>query len=136
MGKLAELGFRFSLDKVVDFDLDLQDLARSDVKFIKIAAQPLLDELIEVDDRLVLRTLPDLAAEDFCALTRRYGVEVIAEKVETERQVVDILDLDIAYGQGHLFGEPRPIRDAVIAEADPPADLLRAALRRRMGGRG
>jgi len=135
MGKLAELGFRFSLDKVVDFDLDLQDLSRSDVKFLKIAAQPLLDELIEIDDRLVLKSLPDLAAEDFCALTRRYGVEVIAEKVETERQVVDILDLDIAYGQGHLFGEPRPIRDAVIAEADPPADLLRAALRRRIGGR-
>ena len=135
MGKLAELGFRFSLDKVVDFDLDLQDLARSDVKFLKIAAQPLLDELIEVDDRLVLRTLPDLAAEDFCALTRRYGVEVIAEKVETERQVVDILELDILYGQGHLFGEPRPIRDAVIAESDPPADFLRTTLRRRGAGR-
>jgi cyclic-di-GMP phosphodiesterase TipF (flagellum assembly factor) len=136
MGKLAELGFRFSLDKVVDFDLDLQDLARSDVKFLKIAAQPLLDELIEADDRLVLKSLPDLAAEDFCALTRRYGVEVIAEKVETERQVVDILELDIAFGQGHLFGEPRAIRDAVIAEADPPpAPVLQSPLRRRMAGR-
>jgi len=135
MGKLAELGFRFSLDKVVDLDLDLQDLARSDVKFLKIAAQPLLDELIEADDRLVLKSLPDLAAEDFCALTRRYGVEVIAEKVETERQVVDILELDIAYGQGHLFGEPRAIRDAVIAEADPPPELVRSTLRRRVSGR-
>ncbi|HEY3694239.1 EAL domain-containing protein [Phenylobacterium sp.] len=136
MGKLAELGFRFSLDKVVDLDLDLQDLARSDVKFLKIAAQPLLDELVEADDRLVLKSLPDLAAEDFCALTRRYGVEVIAEKVETERQVVDILELDIAYGQGHLFGEPRAIRDAVIAEADPPPELVRSTLRRRVAGRG
>ena len=53
MGKLAELGFRFSLDKVVDLDLDLQDLARSDVKFIKISAQVLLDELTEIDGRLV-----------------------------------------------------------------------------------
>jgi cyclic-di-GMP phosphodiesterase TipF (flagellum assembly factor) len=135
MGKLAELGFRFSLDKVTDFDLDLQDLARSDVKFLKIAAQPLLDELVEIEGRLVLKTLPDLAAEDFAALTRRYGVELIAEKVETERQVVDILDLDMGYGQGHLFGEPRPIRDAVIAESDPPIDLVRATLRRRVGGR-
>lgn len=134
MGKLAELGFRFSLDKVTDFDLDLQDLTRADVKFLKIAAQPLLEELIEVDGRLVLRTLPDLAAEDFAALTRRYGVELIAEKVETERQVVDVLELDIAYGQGHLFGEPRPIRDAVIAESDPPAEFIRSALRRRAGG--
>ncbi|MDP3661203.1 EAL domain-containing protein [Phenylobacterium sp.] len=135
MGKLAELGFRFSLDKVVDLDLDLQDLSRSDVKFIKINAQLMLDELIEIDGRMVLRSLPDLAAEDFASLTRRYGVEVIAEKVEAERQVVDVLELDVAYGQGHLFGEPRPIRDAVLAETDPPAAFLRDSLRRRASGR-
>jgi cyclic-di-GMP phosphodiesterase TipF (flagellum assembly factor) len=131
MAKLADLGFRFSLDKVTDLDLDYQDLARSDVKFVKITAQALLDELVEVDGRLVLKALPDLAAEDFAALTRRYGLEIIAEKVESERQIVDILELDIAYGQGHLFGEPRPIRDQVLAEADPPADYLRTTLAHR-----
>jgi len=120
MGKLADLGFRFSVDKVADLDLDLQDLARSDVKFLKIAASTLLDELMEVDERLVLRTLPDLAAEDFAALARRYGVEVIAEKVEDERQVVSVLELNFAYGQGHLFGEPRAIKGDVLAEATPP----------------
>jgi len=136
MGKLADLGFRFSLDKVVDLDLDLQDLSRSDVKFVKVAAQALLDQMVEVDGRLILRSLPDLAAEDFAALTRRYGVEVIAEKVESERQVVDILDLDIGYGQGHLFGEPRAIKDAVLAEADPPSTYLRPHFQRRaVGGR-
>ena len=121
MGKLADLGFRFSLDKVTDLDIDFQDLARSDVKFLKIAAPFLLDELAETDEGLILRSLPDLAAQDFASLTRRYGVEIVAEKVESERQIVDILELDIAYGQGHLFGEPRAIRDAVLAEADAPA---------------
>ncbi|MBB3890985.1 cyclic-di-GMP phosphodiesterase TipF (flagellum assembly factor) [Phenylobacterium haematophilum] len=121
MGKLADLGFRFSLDKVTDLDIDFQDLARSDVKFLKIAAPFLLDELAETDEGLILRSLPDLAAQDFASLTRRYGVEIVAEKVESERQIVDILELDIAYGQGHLFGEPRAIRDAVLAEADGPA---------------
>ncbi|CAN7556902.1 EAL domain-containing protein [Phenylobacterium sp. LjRoot164] len=120
MGKLADLGFRFSLDKVTDLDIDFQDLARSDVKFLKIAAPFLLDELAETDEGLILRSLPDLAAQDFASLTRRYGVEIVAEKVESERQIVDILELDIAYGQGHLFGEPRAIRDAVLAEADGP----------------
>lgn len=140
MSKLAELGFRFSLDKVTNLDLDLQDLARADVKFIKVGAEMLLDELTEVDGRLVLRSLPDLAAEDFAALNRRYGVEIIAEKVESERQVVDILELDIAYGQGHLFGEPRAIKDSVLAEATPPAPALRPQpthplARRVVGGR-
>ncbi|HEX5377717.1 MAG TPA: EAL domain-containing protein [Phenylobacterium sp.] len=131
MGKLADLGFRFSIDKITDLDLDFQDLARSDVKFVKIGAQFLLDQLTETDEGLILKSVPDLAAEDFAALTRRYGVEIIAEKVEAERQIVDILELDIAYGQGHLFGEPRPIKDAVLAETTPPADFLRGSLRRR-----
>ena len=120
MGKLAEIGFRFSLDKVTDLDLDLQDLSRSDVKFVRVGAQNLLDELTDIGDRLVLRSMPDLAAEDFALLMRRYGVELIAEKVESERQVVDILDLDIKLAQGHLFGEPRAIKDAVLAETGPP----------------
>ena len=131
MARLADLGFRFSLDKVYDLDLDFQDLARADVKFIKIGAQFLLDELIESDGQVILRSLPDLQAADFAALTRRYGLEIIAEKVESEREVVDVLELDIGYGQGHLFGEPRAIRDAVLAEADTPSDFIRASLRRR-----
>jgi cyclic-di-GMP phosphodiesterase TipF (flagellum assembly factor) len=41
-------------------------------------------------------------------------------------------------GQGHLFGEPRAIKEAVLAETDPPADFIRSTLRsadhrRRMG---
>ena len=135
MAKLADLGFRFSLDKVNDLDLDFQDLARADVKYIRIGAEMLLNQLLEVDGQIALRSLKDLAAADFADLTRRYGVEVIVEKVESERQVVDILELNIAYGQGNLFGEPRAIRDAVLAEADPPADFMRTSLRRRAGMR-
>jgi cyclic-di-GMP phosphodiesterase, flagellum assembly factor TipF len=131
MAKLADLGFRFSLDKVADLDLNFADLARADVKFMKVAADVLLSQLLEVDGRLALRSLKDLNAADLADLTRRYGVELIAEKVETERQVVDVLELNIAYGQGNLFGEPRAIRDAVLAEADPPADFIRSSLRRR-----
>lgn len=135
MGRLADLGFRFSMDKVTDLDLDLQDLSRSDIKFVKIGAQALLDELTEVDDRLVMRSMPDLAAEDFALLLRRYGVELIAEKVENERQVVDILDLDVRMGQGNLFSEPRAIKDAVLAEAGrPPSTVVPMPQRRAAAG--
>ncbi|MDG2520089.1 EAL domain-containing protein [Caulobacter sp. 73W] len=133
MARLAALGFRFSIDKVSDLDLDFQDLARADVKFVKVGAQMLLDQLEEEGGRLVLASLPDLHAADFAALTRRYGLEVIVEKVESERQIVDLLDLDIGYGQGNLFGEPRVVRDAVLAEAEAPAQFFREALRRRVG---
>jgi cyclic-di-GMP phosphodiesterase TipF (flagellum assembly factor) len=135
MAKLADLGFRFSIDKVIDLDLDYQDLSRADVKFLKVSAEVLLAQVLEVEGRLALRSLKDLQASDFASLTRRYGVEVVAEKIEAERQVIDVLELDIAYGQGHLFGEPRAIREAVLAETAPPTEFMQGALRSRAAGR-
>jgi cyclic-di-GMP phosphodiesterase TipF (flagellum assembly factor) len=134
MAKLADLGFRFSLDKVTDLDLDFQDLSRADVKFVKIAAEVLLSQLLEVEGRMALKSMRDLQASDFAAITRRYGVEVIAEKIESERQVIDVLELDIGVGQGHLFGEPRAIREAVLAETAPPAEFMQSALFRKRAG--
>jgi cyclic-di-GMP phosphodiesterase TipF (flagellum assembly factor) len=133
MAKLADLGFRFSLDKVTNLGLDFQDLARADVGFVKIAAPLLIEQLEDDGGRLTLRSIPEIEAADLATLARRHGVELVAEKVESERQVVDILDLDISLGQGHLFGEPRPIRDAVLAEGQPPVELIRATLQRRAG---
>ena len=129
MAKLADLGFRFSIDKVQTLDLDFADLQRSDVRFLKVSAELLIEQLLDMDGGAPLATLPDIRAADFAGLTRRYGVEVIAEKVETERQIVDILELDVAMGQGHLFGEPRAIKEQVLAETDPPAEFLRTTLK-------
>jgi cyclic-di-GMP phosphodiesterase TipF (flagellum assembly factor) len=51
--------------------------------------------------------------------------------------VIDILELDIRLGQGHLFGEPRAIREAVLSEAGaPPAPAFgRPAEPRRVAAR-
>ncbi|WP_339915172.1 EAL domain-containing protein [uncultured Brevundimonas sp.] len=129
MAKLADLGYRFSIDKVQSLDLDFADLQRSDVKFIKVAADLLIEQLLDLDGASPLPSLRDIQAADFAQLTRRYGIELIAEKVEGERQIVDILELDISMGQGHLFGEPRAIKEAVLAETDPPAEFIRSTLR-------
>ena len=134
MAKLADMGCRFSLDKVTDLTLDFADLARSDVKFVKISAEVMLEQLLETEGGLTLRSHKDIEATDYAALAQRYGIEVIAEKIESERQVVDILDLNVGYGQGHLFGEPRAIREQVLAESDPPAEFIREALRRKTSG--
>jgi cyclic-di-GMP phosphodiesterase TipF (flagellum assembly factor) len=135
MAKLADMGFRFSVDKISTLDIDFRELQRADVKFAKISAPVLLEQLLEMEGRQHLKSLKDIQAADYAALARRYGVELIAEKVETERQVIDVLELDIGYGQGHLFGEPRAIKDAVLAETDPPVDYLRSTLRRKTGTR-
>ena len=41
----------------------------------------------------------------------RAGISLIAEKVEQESQVIELLEFGIDFGQGYLFGEPRLSRD-------------------------
>ena len=87
------------------------------------------------DAASALPALRDISAADFAGVTRRYGIELIAEKCETERQIVDILELDVSLGQGHLFGEPRAIKEQVLAEAEPPSEFVRNTLIQQTGGR-
>ncbi len=128
MARLADMGFKFSLDKITSIDLDLTDLQRSDVRYVKIGANVLLDQLMNIDGKPALRFLKDIHAGDYANLLARYGIDVIAEKVENERQVVDILEIEVAYAQGHLFGEPRAIKEQVLLETAPPAGFIKSTL--------
>lgn len=128
MARLADMGFKFSLDKITSIDLDLTDLQRSDVRYVKIGANLLLDQLMNIDGKPALRFLKDIHAGDYANLLARYGIDVIAEKVENERQVVDILEIEVAYAQGHLFGEPRAIKEQVLLETAPPAGFIKSTM--------
>jgi len=128
MAKLADLGFRFSIDKVSSIDFDLQDLHRSDVRYVKIGVNLMLEQLLDVEGKPALRFMKDIHAGDYAGLLARYGIEVIAEKVESERQVAEILDIDIGYAQGHLFGEPRAIKEQVLAETAPPPGFVKSTM--------
>ena len=39
------------------------------------------------------------------------GIDLIAEKIETEQMLVELLEYSIDFGQGYLFGEPRLSKD-------------------------
>ena len=43
----------------------------------------------------------------------RNGIDLIAEKVEVEPVVVGLLEYEVDYGQGWLFGEPKRSRDDI-----------------------
>jgi cyclic-di-GMP phosphodiesterase TipF (flagellum assembly factor) len=123
MARLSDYGFRFSLDGVNDLSVDLAELQRAGVRYVKVPGTRLI-ELVNGGEPIAGREPGAIRSEDVAGLFARYGVDLIAEKVETDATVVEILDLDIAYAQGHLFGAPRPVRDDVLSEAD--ADVRRA----------
>jgi cyclic-di-GMP phosphodiesterase TipF (flagellum assembly factor) len=73
-----------------------------EVPYIKMDAETLLTEVREP-------TGP-IAVEDIKRIADRHGMDMIVEKIESEQQLLNLLDLRIDYGQGYLFGEPRLAR--------------------------
>ena len=102
---LAELGFSLSLDRVTKLDADFEDLAQRNFRFIKIGAEILLSEIEH--DGMTIRAA-ELAHE-----LKSVGIEVVAEKVEEEKTLIDLLEYELGYAQGYLFGEPRPSEETV-----------------------
>jgi cyclic-di-GMP phosphodiesterase TipF (flagellum assembly factor) len=101
LAALAQRGYRFSIDNVVDLRIEPRELADRGVRFIKVPAKLLLDDKSPASD---------IHPADLSDLLGRFGIDLIAERIEGERAVVDLLDYDVRFGQGFLFAPPRPLR--------------------------
>jgi len=102
LAALKRLGFQFSIDNITDLKIDGRELADRGVRYIKVPAPLLLDQQESASS--------DIHAADLTSLLTRFGIDMIAEKIEGERSVADLLDYDVRFGQGFLFSAPRPLR--------------------------
>ena len=114
---LAERGFRFSLDNLTDLRIEPRDLADRGFRFVKIPGNLLLN-------RTVSTTAADIHPADLSDLLGRFGIDLIADKIESEAMVVDLLDYDVRYGQGFLFSPPRPVRQEALQGAGERNGIL------------
>ncbi len=102
LAALAQRGYRFSIDHVTDLRIEPRELADRGVRYVKVPASLLLDPK--------LAPASDIHPSDLSDLLGRFGIDLIAERIEGERAVVDLLDYDVRFGQGFLFAPPRPLR--------------------------
>ncbi len=107
LAALNDLGFRFSLDRVKTLNADFQKLNGLGFRFIKVDADILLNRMNEADTWVHTADLSDLM--------QRHGLHLIAEKVENERTVLELLDYNIDLAQGYLFGKPAQVRDDILS---------------------
>lgn len=124
MARLADYGFSFSIDRVHRLDVDLADLERSAVRFFKVEGDTLARQIAAEGVRPKGNLTREIAASDVSIIFRRHNIELIAERIEQERVVAELLDLDVALAQGNLFGAVRPIKDSLMAETAPPPGWL------------
>jgi cyclic-di-GMP phosphodiesterase TipF (flagellum assembly factor) len=99
LARLGEMGFRFSMDQVQGFRFDYDYLAAARFKFVKIDAQTLVAQIKDPSVHGALRNMK--------RALRSAGISLVVEKVESEPVLLDLLDFQVDFGQGYLFGEPR-----------------------------
>jgi cyclic-di-GMP phosphodiesterase, flagellum assembly factor TipF len=100
---LKDFGFVFSIDQVTTLEFNLDNLIRQNVRFIKVDADILLREIRR-----------QASNTDMSGLRKgldSIGVDLIACKIESESVLLELLDAQIGFGQGYLFGQPKPTRD-------------------------
>jgi cyclic-di-GMP phosphodiesterase TipF (flagellum assembly factor) len=104
LAELRALGFSFSMDNVRALDLNFDSLAERQFRFVKLEAEKLLSGRSQAKMAIHISDLKEAM--------KRAGIDLIAEKVEHEPEVVGLLEFNVDLGQGYLFGEPMPARDS------------------------
>ncbi len=119
LAALAERGFRFSMDHVTDLRMEPKELADRAFRFLKVPAKLLLNPAANAQS--------DIHPGDLADLLARSGIDLIAERIESESMVVDLLDYDVRFGQGFLFSPPRPVRAEALQGAPATAEAGKPA---------
>ena len=109
---LSTLGFALSMDHVETLAMDFEKLKTLGFRHIKVRADTLIGGMVHAQAAV--------AAEDLKSLLARHGLNLIAERVETEKTVVQLLDYGVDFAQGFLFGEPKPLREDSLRTLDRP----------------
>jgi cyclic-di-GMP phosphodiesterase, flagellum assembly factor TipF len=102
LAALAKLGVRFSMDHVTNLRMEPRELAERNIRLVKVPANLLL----------TIAGTPefDIHPADLSDLMARFGISLIAERIENEETVIDLLEYEVRFGQGYLFLPPRPVR--------------------------
>jgi EAL domain-containing protein (putative c-di-GMP-specific phosphodiesterase class I) len=104
-------GVRFAIDDFGTQHSNLDLLGRFPFDYVKIDGQ-----FVRQVDRQGCELIRAIAA-----VSKHYGMEVIAEGVETESQHEALRNLGIPYGQGYLYQRPVPVSQLF---ADTGANVL------------
>ncbi len=112
---IARRGYAFSVDHVRRFDLNWKKLRERNFRYVKCSSAMLLSENNGGEQAR-------MRVRGFRKRLREHNIDLIVEKVEFESHVPEILTLGIDYGQGELFGPPRPAEFYIHSENEAEAE--------------
>ena len=124
LAALAGRGMILALDRAVDLRFDPRALAERAIRYVKVPGELLLRPRLLPSGS---STGPDVAVGDLATAFSRAGIGLVADGVEREEDVPDLLELDVPYAQGAAFAPPRAVRPEVLAPTEAAAPRTLAA---------
>jgi len=116
--RLRKLGFRFAIAEVNSLDMDFEMLAENGFAFAK------LDASVFIEGLPATQTL--IPPTDVCRYLAGMGLTLVVDGLTNEEQKAKVLGFGAVYGQGMLFGAPRPVK----------AEALKASEKRQLTDNG
>jgi cyclic-di-GMP phosphodiesterase, flagellum assembly factor TipF len=106
LAALRDQGVSFALDHVADLRLDPVALAERGVRFAKVPANLLL---APDQDRDL-----DIEVSELAAALLRAGIKLVAERVDREETVPDLVHRNVPLAQGFVFAAPEAVRSEFL----------------------
>jgi len=110
LGSLVDLGFNLCVSELHNFDVETEHLVEGGVRFVKVDAEMFM---------------PAIGNDAETARLRRFkrglddvGIELVVTGIANEQLLVELLDFEIGFGQGPLFGDPRKTGQAQMAATE------------------
>lgn len=116
--QLRAKGAFFLLDRAIDLRIDPLTLADRGVRYVKLPAQMLIDPQPSYG--------LDFAVTDLSTVLARAGIKLVADRVEAEQVVPDLIEFEIPLAQGFVFAAPRAIRTDIFGSGRKDAAAPKA----------
>jgi cyclic-di-GMP phosphodiesterase TipF (flagellum assembly factor) len=107
LADMRDLGFRFAVTDIVDLDMDFEALVQIGFSFAKLDVAVVMRGMM-AGDGLV-------SSRDVCRSFAKLGYSLVVGGISDDRERAEVLGFGAVFGQGTLFGGPRPVKADIVA---------------------
>ncbi len=111
MNDISDLGYAICLTAIQSFDFDIEDLDKQNINFLNIHSQALIASSADAKSLQHFRGLIENL--------KMVDIKIIADRVENETSILELLDLDISIAQGNYLAPARLVKPELIEGKEP-----------------
>lgn len=112
--KLSDLGFRFLMRDVEEFEMDPQRLYQMGVRWVRADARHVIDAVN------FNPTMMGVSSADFVTVLARRKIDFIAANTSDDETIAELIDLSVGFAHGPVFAPPQAVRADALEDAAPP----------------